>query len=425
MTKASFENPGVHLPWAGKLVRMEEAEEILTSLWHLSADNVRISQNVNVRASVLNFVICAPDIATAQHASSLLRDLCSTHIARVILLILDTNKSSPTDVSTWVTLRSFPIISDIMRHNFEQITIMLSGAALRSAATIIQPLLKPELPIYLWWLQDPPHDETLFSHLAQTSNRVIVDSESFLQPENSLARLAVQLQGTAENSNWALSDLNWGRITPWRQLVAQFFDVPAYQDYLSGIYQIEIEHAISPARNITGANGSSPTTPTVNPTRALLFSAWLLKSLNWQIDTANERNQHHPETGEHAWFTSHTTGKLQLPGTDELLVHSGRGSITIRPRVEPALTPGSLCLVRILSAVDDKHATFAIDRADGAEHAITSVELPEGTRHQRTVSLGQSSSRIASTLLHDELEILGHDRLFEAALNEVYRLLVE
>lgn len=416
MTKASFEHPGTNLAWAGKLVRMEEAEEVLTSLWHLSADNVRISQNVNVRTSVLNFVICAPDVESAQRASALLRDLCSTHIARVILLILDSNGSAPTEVSTWVTLRSFPIISDIMRHNFEQITVRLTGRAIQSAATIIQPLFKPDLPIYLWWLPDPPQDTSIFSYLAGISSRVIVDSDSFARPEESLARLASLIGG---RSLWALSDLNWGRITPWRQLVAQFFDVPDYQQYLSGIYRIEIEHAVPTLKE------PSEAIKTLNPTRAILLAAWLLNSLAWEIDTASQRNIHDPARGEHIWHTLRSTGKLPIPSSDGILVHSGRGTLSIRPRVQPDLMPGTLCLVRISSTVDNKHVAFAIDRADGANHAITSVELPEGTRHQRTVSLGQDAALVAGTLLHDELEIVGHDRLYEAALNEIYTLLVE
>jgi hypothetical protein len=79
MTKDTAEVPGVHLPWAGKLVRIEEIEDTLAYLWRMSADNVRISQNMNVRTCVLNLVICAPDIMSARRASTLLRDLSSTH----------------------------------------------------------------------------------------------------------------------------------------------------------------------------------------------------------------------------------------------------------------------------------------------------------------------------------------------------------
>src|SRR5205085_3608804 len=135
-----------------------------------------------------------------------------THIARVILLILDQESGAPANVSTWVTLRSFSIISDLMRHHFEQITIIVTGNAVHSAANIIQPLLKPELPAYIWWLNDPPRDETIFRSLMHLSRRVIVDSNSFLKPEESISTLASLLEALPDI---AFSDLNWGRITAW------------------------------------------------------------------------------------------------------------------------------------------------------------------------------------------------------------------
>src|SRR5947207_13177482 len=106
--------PSKNLPWAGKTVQPDKVEQELMSLWHLAADNMRISQNMNVRTSVLNLVICALDIVSAYKTSVLLRDLPNTHIARVTLVILDTRSNLPAEVTTWVTLRSFPVISDIM-----------------------------------------------------------------------------------------------------------------------------------------------------------------------------------------------------------------------------------------------------------------------------------------------------------------------
>lgn len=424
MTKEIAETPGVRLPWAGKVVRMEEVEETLSYFWHMSADNVRIFQNMNVRTSVLNFVICAQDIPSAQRASALLRDLASTHIARVIILILDTSSGSPNDVTTWVTLRSFPIISDIMRHSFEQVTVLASGAATRASASLIQPLLKPDLPVYLWWLGDPPRQESILQNLTGLTNRIIVDSNSFVTPQQSISALSTFLQDKPDS---ALSDLNWGRITPWRQLVAQFFDMPAYQPYLAGIYNIEVEHAVAPlAGQISAEQGE--TSP--NPTRALLLAGWLKNSLNWKVNGGGE-NLHDPATGTHIWNIVRQTGPLQMDSTlasiDQAsrLAHSGQGSIQVRPRVQSGVEPGSLCLVRLSSIVENKRAIFTIDREDEADTVLTSAHLPEeeNTLPQRTVSV--AASQDASVLLHDELEIIGRDHLYEAALHEVFELLAE
>ena len=134
MTNDTAYDPGIHLPWAGKTVRMEEIEVVLASLWKMSADNLRAGANVSVRTSILNLVICTPDVETAQRASRILRELSSTHLARVTILILDSREHAPSAFKAWVTLRCFSMISDLMRHCFEQTTILASGSAVRAVA---------------------------------------------------------------------------------------------------------------------------------------------------------------------------------------------------------------------------------------------------------------------------------------------------
>src|SRR5947209_8604712 len=220
MTREATNSPGMRLPWAGKTVKIESIEEELAFLWKMSADNMRTGQNTNVRTSVLNLIICAPDIESAQRASALLRHLSSTHLARVTVLVLAQSSDAPASISTWVTLRCFSVISDIMRHCFEQATLLLSGSAIRSIANIVQPLLKAHLPVYLWWVGDPPDNKTVFNDLIELSNRVIVDSTTFFNPEQDIQTLALLSQASP---NCALSDLLWGRVTPCRQLITQFF----------------------------------------------------------------------------------------------------------------------------------------------------------------------------------------------------------
>jgi hypothetical protein len=415
MANNTVDGSGVRLPWAGKSVRIENVEEELSFLWKMSADNMRTGANVNVRTSVLNFLICAPDIETAQHASKLLRDLASTHLARVTLLIFDSSSDAPASVSTWVTLRCFSIYSDLMRHCFEQTTILTAGSAVRSAANIIQPLLKPDLPVYLWWIGDPPDDTAMFSSLVELSNRVIVDSTSFFNPEQDIQTLAELLQAVPD---CALSDLNWGRLTPWRQLVAQFFDVAEYRPYLAGVSSIEIEHAAAPLATPmrTEEGDVSP-----NPTRALLLAGWLKDRLGWTL-SPDAHCYRDTSSGTYQWQLERPTVSYSSTRSKTARLGSAQdGSISIRPRVESDLRPGSICLVRLVSNLENKQATFTISREKDLETVLTSVELSQETRSQRTVSL--ASIHNESELLHDELEITGRDYPFEHTLQEVAELL--
>jgi hypothetical protein len=87
------------------------------------------------------------------------------------------------------------------------------------------------------------------------------------------------------------------------------------------------------------------------------------------------------------------------------------------------MRPGSISLVRLVSNMDNRQATFTISREDDPKHVFTSVELSQEARFTRTVSL--SIVQNESDLLHDELEILGHDYHFEQTLLEVAEMLAE
>ena len=147
-------------------------------------------------------------------------------------------------------------------------------------------MLKPDLPAYLWWVGDPPSDDAVFSNLIELSSRVIVDSTTFFNPEQDIHTLALIRQATPE---CALSDLNWGRITPWRQLIVQFFDIQAYRPYLDGVITIEIEHAAAPLATPTRSE-QGDVSP--NPACALLLAGWLKARLGWSFDVQDTHNIH-------------------------------------------------------------------------------------------------------------------------------------
>jgi glucose-6-phosphate dehydrogenase assembly protein OpcA len=419
MTNDTAHDPGIHLPWAGKEVRMNEIEAVLASLWKMSVDNLRTGANVHVRTSILNLVICAPDIETAQRASKILRELSSTHLARVTLLILDSGDHTPSSIHAWVTLRCFSMISDLMRHCFEQTTILASGFAARSVANIIQPLLKPDLPVYLWWLGDPPErDDPTFIGLVDISSRMIVDSTGFFNPEQDIGTLSALFYTAPE---CALSDLNWGRITPWRQLISQFFDVPEYRSYLSGVTSIEIEHSVAPlaTQMRTELGDVSP-----NPARALLLAGWLKERLGWSLAEDTSNNDCDTGSGTYFWNMARLATQRSTRSLTPTRVKPTPGnivSISIRPRVNAEMRPGSIFLVRLISNLDDKQATFTISLDDEMKLFVTSIELSYETRSRRSVSLATVQNE--SDLLHDELEILGHDYQFEQTLKEVTEML--
>lgn len=396
-------NPVLNLPWAGKRVRIEEIDSILSSLWKMSADNMRIGANLHVRTSVLNLIICTPDIDSAHHANVLLRDLSSTHLARATITILDNDVQAVDAIDSWVTLRCFSMISDLMRHCFEQTTLLASGQATRRLNHTMLTLLKAHLPTYLWWIGNTTGiNESIFHDMVSLCQRIIIDSSTFIHPEQDLHTLANYCKSSPET---ALSDLNWGRLTPWRQLIAQFFDVLEYLPFLTGVEKIEIEHVAAPLAVPQIGEGGSVST---NPNSALLLGGWLKARLNLALVPDNKQNQHDTSSGTHQWL-------LNLPsGTRQTLMQ-------IRPHVQSDLRPGSISLVRLTCKFENRRALFTIKRDASTDYVLTSVELARDHRPTRIVNLPARLDE--SEILRNELEITAHDLLFEEALQELDTLL--
>jgi len=302
-----------------------------------------------------------------------------------------------------VTLRCFSMISDMMRHCFEQTTLLASGQATKTLVSTLSGVLKAHLPVYLWWIGDTrSSDDTIFRDMARLSERVIVDSATFFQPEQDIHTLAGYCKAAPQT---ALSDLNWGRLTHWRQLLAQFFDVPEYLPYLKGIERIEIEHVVAPLAEMERSESGEVS---LNPTAALLLAGWLKTSLNLSMVEQSSQNQRDTASGTYQWE----------------LKQSGNGRQTllqIQPRVQAGVHPGSLYLVRLTCKSGNQRTVFTIKREADSNHVQTSVESAERTRPVRTVNLPDKQN--ASELLHNELEITVHDQLFEQALQELELLL--
>jgi glucose-6-phosphate dehydrogenase assembly protein OpcA len=198
----------------------------------------------------------------------------------------------------------------------------------------------------------------------------------------------------------ALSDLNWGRLTPWRQLLAQFFDLQEFRSYLSGIEQIEIEYA-APIQAQRDEISPEP----ANPTAALLLAGWLNDSLGLELESTS--HQHSAcRDGQYEWTIS---GETRPEG------------LLIRPDTNASDQPGALTLVRLTCQSAGQRAIFTIQREKGSDAVLTSVDAAGCTLPVRKVMLPAFHNEC--DLLRNELEIMGHDTFYERALGEVRLLL--
>ncbi|WP_249009288.1 glucose-6-phosphate dehydrogenase assembly protein OpcA [Conexibacter sp. DBS9H8] len=139
----------------------------------------------------------------------------------------------------------------------EWVELRLGTDALANLATILDPLLVPELQTVLW----SPHsrDEAVESLLGMVDVLLIDtdDPANFDGPGAALAR-SWELQDRTY-----IVDLAWLRTTPWRERLAAAFDDPSRRDELPALSSVVVRH-----------NPNSLTS-------ALLLSGWLASRLAW------------------------------------------------------------------------------------------------------------------------------------------------
>ncbi|HYP19389.1 MAG TPA: glucose-6-phosphate dehydrogenase assembly protein OpcA, partial [Chloroflexia bacterium] len=281
----------------------------------------------------------------------------------------------------------------------EQVTIASGSNALRQLPAAVLPLLLSDLPVFLWWPHGSPFDDYVFRQLADSLNRLIVDSATFDNPEGTLSRISSVLK-----SNWprlASTDMNWGRLTTWRELIAGFFDGPALRPYLERLSRVTIEYSLP-------GKGRA-----VNRGQALMLAGWLASRLGWQ-PTDNVYRLVHADD--------------QLPPIVHLSLKSGKRPVEIylRPTVRQAEVPGSLCKVRLVVAAagpagqqGEVQASFEValcNEPSDPGDAWTEVQVEGIAPTKRNIHLDTLSR---ADLLDIELEVYSRDRVYEETMNMV------
>jgi len=148
-----------------------------------------------------------------QAAHEALAGLAERHPSRGILLL--PRPDDPRDeLDAQVDVRSFR--DDALGREVcaEVIAIRLNGPRANAPASVVLPLLIPDLPVFLRWRGELPFGTQPLEELLDVVDRIIVDSREWEEPEADLVRLAPLVERVA------LSDISWARTQPWRQAIA-------------------------------------------------------------------------------------------------------------------------------------------------------------------------------------------------------------
>jgi len=366
-----------------KVVDIKSIERELKNLWKQLTEEQEgeIKQPVT-RVTVLNLIIYAPGETTYGRLNETVAELTKHHPGRVVLIVIEPD-AAPTTLDAQVTAICHPTSGGRKQVCCEEVLVSAGAETVKGLPSLVDALLTPDLPTALWWRDLPRLDAPLFNRLASSSDHVILDSLYFEDPVKGLFQLDRFIKS---NRHTSFSDLNWGRLTPWRSLIAAFFDVRDFNPYLFKLNDIAIEYGLGPRSDQAA------------PARAWLLAAWLASNLGWEF-VAAARAEDHSE-------------RLLFQKGDRKIAVELRGQITDETR------KGTLISVK-LSADADPPAKFIVSKTEDRHRFETREEIAGVTSIGKVDRVDEFTEVY---LVGAELELLGRDFHYEQALDTVAKI---
>jgi len=359
---------------------VEEIEAGLAAMWR-SAAEASGAETAVMRASALTLLVYVDCQEAAQEVSNMLADVTQQNPCRAVVMVMDP-KGSPPGLMASISAHCHMPLEGGRQICSEQITLNARGETGPELASVVLPLTLSGLPIYLWWRAEDFAMAAYFDQIVRVTQHVIVDSARFASTGADMRALAAWIE--KHSGRIRLSDLNWARTTPWREVVAQCFDSPDRRPYLHRIRELCIEYEMESARLATQRSQS------------LLLTAWLATRLGWQFEGAESRGENMPR----ALYFQADGRKVKVERVLRKVEGGGSG----------------VCFSFVIEA---DGARFSFSRGPDGKVVRTLAEVPGLPPISQTVRI---EARDEAAILNDELMLVGRDHVYEETLALVARM---
>ena len=178
--------------------------------------SLRVAPDSNApyqRTSVMTHIAWVPG-EWVEAAEDVLTGLAERHPSRTIVLVPE--PEAPDGVEASVEVECFPA-GEGREVCTEAIRVRLGGIAASVPASVVQPLLIADLPVFLRWRGLPPFRGEHFETLVEVVDRLIVDSTEWPDLPSSYAALAAIFDRVI------VSDIAWARTSRWRPQLASLW----------------------------------------------------------------------------------------------------------------------------------------------------------------------------------------------------------
>jgi glucose-6-phosphate dehydrogenase assembly protein OpcA len=195
------------LTWFGEDVSLGDVDTALARLRAQAA-----AETASMRTSVMTHLAWVP-AAWTEAARAALEGMAELHPSRTILLFpepaaADNRIDAQAEVQRWeVPDTDRGLVTEVVE-------LTLRGSRAQAPASIVEPLLISDLPVFLRWRGEPSWDSPELEQLVAVTDRLIVDSTEWDSLPDSYRRLAELFP------RCAASDIAWARTSRWREHLA-------------------------------------------------------------------------------------------------------------------------------------------------------------------------------------------------------------
>jgi Glucose-6-phosphate dehydrogenase subunit N-terminal domain/Glucose-6-phosphate dehydrogenase subunit C-terminal domain len=194
-------------PWYGEDVCLADVDDALA---RLRADAA--AEAPSMRTSVMTHVAWVP-YGWREPARAALEGMAERHPSRTILLFPEPN-ADDNRIDARAEVERWEVPGTDRGLVTEVVELTLRGTRADAPASIVEPLLISDLPVFVRWRGEPPWGAAELEQLVEVTDRLIVDSTEWDDAPDSYLRLAELF------SRCAASDIAWARTSRWREHLA-------------------------------------------------------------------------------------------------------------------------------------------------------------------------------------------------------------
>jgi glucose-6-phosphate dehydrogenase assembly protein OpcA len=264
------------LRWRSRAHSIEEVEQELARIWaqtnlrvDMNQDGVNDERHVAARTSVMNLVVIARRPEVGERCAAIIQMLTGRHPSRTTI-IQPADPDGPSWVDAQVVAHCVMPRSDAPETCAETVHLTCGGEAGRHLAAVVAPLLIHDLPVTVWWPDEPPFGSPQAEGLLSMADRLVVDGSTWRG--TGLAQLN-RMAAAAARFPIAISDFAMVRQSRWREAIAAIFDIPDFLPYLRHIRRIAVTYGV---RDEFGAEST-------NIVKPIYHAAWIASRLGMDV----------------------------------------------------------------------------------------------------------------------------------------------